>query len=56
MSYMKDLDEVDEKLLERELEDREVARSKGLCDYCGKPSSSPICKFPERHRDKRIKK
>ena len=47
---MRDLDELDEEELTAELERRAVARTAGLCDYCGRSSSTTSCKFPERHR------
>ena len=49
MSYPKDLDEYSEKELVAELNRRFVARSRGVCDYCGRPPEAPACKFPERH-------
>lgn len=48
------LDEHDEDALRAELSRRMTARAKGLCDYCGQSTPSP-CRFPERHRDPRIK-
>lgn len=56
MSYMLDLDEYDEAVLEGELRRRKGARARGVCDYCNRhPFTSP-CKERERHRDERIKK
>lgn len=49
MSYPRNLDEIDERLLRQEIERREKARAEGLCDYCGRPSTEPACRFPERH-------
>ena len=54
MSFPKDLDEYAETELQDELVNRAKARTKGVCDYCGRRPSEPVCKFPERHKDKRI--
>lgn len=50
MSYPRDLDEIDEAALVNEISRREVARDKGLCDYCGRKPRTKPCKFPERHK------
>lgn len=50
MSHPRDLDEISEPELLRELVRRDSLRGHGRCDYCGrKRSSTPICKFQERH-------
>lgn len=38
--------------LRDELERRQEARKKGLCDFCGKKASSPPCDQPDRHVDR----
>jgi hypothetical protein len=50
VSYRLDLDEYEEKDLVDEIARRRRLRMQGLCDYCERPSDSPPCKFPERHR------
>lgn len=54
MSYAKDLDEYTDGELTAELGARHVARIAGVCDYCKRPPTTPSCKFPVRHADKRI--
>lgn len=49
MSYPTGLDEHDEADLELELERRRLLRKAGCCDYCGRKSDTPPCKFPARH-------
>ena len=52
MSYPIDLDEYDETQLTDELSRRQRLRDAGMCDYCARErSTSPSCKFPERHID-----
>jgi hypothetical protein len=55
MSYPLDLDEIGEERIKLELSQREQNRAAGLCDYCNRPPSSPVCKFPRRHKDQRIR-
>lgn len=55
MSYPLDLDEMGEDRIKIELAQRERRRAAGRCDYCDRPPSSPACKFPRRHTDKRIR-
>jgi hypothetical protein len=50
MSYMKDIDEYDEDELLTELRLRAERRTRGVCDYCGRPPESPPCKERKRHR------
>jgi hypothetical protein len=50
MSYHRDLEELEESELRKELERRQTSRDLGLCDYCGRDGDTPPCKFPERHR------
>lgn len=45
-----ELDEVSEDLLRAELARRTRHRGLGLCDYCGMPSETRVCKYPDRHR------
>jgi hypothetical protein len=54
MSYPCDIDEMTEKELEEELKRRARARERGLCDYCGRKPTVPVCRMAERHRDARI--
>lgn len=49
MSYPRDLDEYTEDELRKELTRRIEARSKGNCDYCGRPGDSTPCRFDARH-------
>ena len=45
MSSLRDLDEYEDEELERELERRRRARSKGLCDYClRRMDTTPTCR------------
>lgn len=55
MSYPRDLDEFEEHELQGELERRQKLREQHKCDYCGKDTKKPICRFPDRHRDPRCK-
>ena len=51
MSYPKDLDEYEDHVLSAELRRRERQRKAGLCDYCGKPPTDPVCKVGwQRHQ------
>lgn len=49
MSYIKDLDEYTEKELLDELQHRKILQDQNLCDYCGRKSTEPVCRFPSRH-------
>jgi len=49
MSYPLDLDEYSEARLIAELTHRATLRAEGVCDYCGRNSNLPACRFPERH-------
>lgn len=49
MSYPRDLDEYLDEELRQELRRREKNRRRGQCDYCGRKSDEPPCKFPVRH-------
>jgi hypothetical protein len=56
-----DLDEVPEAELQAELVRRQQLRDAGLCDYCELPTSTPSCRFEERHnlgvsRDGKVQK
>lgn len=53
MSYPRDLDEFEEIELQKELDRRLKLRQSGRCDYCGREITTPICRFPDRHRDPR---
>lgn len=43
------LDEIPERDLLAELQLRAERRRRGQCDYCGRPSTDPACRFPDRH-------
>ncbi len=45
----KELDEYSDQELRDEINRRLGAGWKGQCDYCGRTSDTPPCKFPERH-------
>ena len=49
MSYPKDLDEYTEDQLREELARRQSLRDENLCDYCGQPGNSPLCRMRDRH-------
>jgi hypothetical protein len=49
MSYPKDLDEYDTAELRSELRRRMQLLAEGRCDYCGRPGTSDLCRFTERH-------
>jgi len=49
MGYPTELDDADEKTLKDELQRREQARARGLCDYCGRTGDTPACKHKSRH-------
>lgn len=49
MSYPRDLDEIPEEELRKEIERRQTARSEGKCDYCGRAVVESPCRFPKRH-------
>ena len=49
MSYPRGLDEYTDEELHQELSRREDARARGLCDYCGRDQSTPMCRFNQRH-------
>ena len=44
------LDECSATSLVDELKGRILRRGSGLCDYCGKASWEPTCRFHHRHR------
>jgi len=48
------LDELDEAVLLAELARRDRRRKAGVCDYCERPTSASLCRFPKRHCDSRI--
>ena len=48
------LDEYDEEELKDELVRRKNMRVNGYCDYCEHEPTEPFCKFPQRHKDRRI--
>ena len=51
MPYLRDLDEYREDELSAEIRRRAFARSKGLCDYCGRAPNTEMCKVGwQRHR------
>jgi hypothetical protein len=50
MSYPLQLDEVNERVLIRELERRAIERQNGRCDYCGRRPDEPPCKLQDRHQ------
>jgi hypothetical protein len=54
MGMVRPLDELGEELLKLELTQRAKSRAAGVCDYCGKGPTTPLCRFPRRHRDPRI--
>ena len=49
MGFPIDLDEMDEVVFVREMEDRRKLREIGSCDYCRRPSSDRPCKEKDRH-------
>ncbi|AAK94360.1 hypothetical protein Mx8p25 [Myxococcus phage Mx8] len=52
MSFPRSLDEYGDKELQQELARRAEVRERGLCDYCGRSSRAPSCKFSERHHSR----
>lgn len=54
VAHHAELDELAETALERELLNRQLARSEGRCDYCGRRPSTRPCKMTLRHHDHRI--
>lgn len=55
MSFRLDLDEMPARQLLDELASRRKMRRNGLCDYCGRAPDTPSCKFPERHKNQKVK-
>lgn len=47
-----DLEEVEERLLLKEINRRKLAREMGLCDYCNRIPTAKECRFPKRHHNK----
>lgn len=49
MTHFAMIDEYTDEALREELRLRAERRAKGLCDYCGYPTTEKPCRFPERH-------
>lgn len=49
MGYPRHLDEYTDTELKSELDRRDRARTKGVCDYCGRDPETEPCKFRLRH-------
>lgn len=54
MSYPRELEEYDDEELKAEIERRGEAAKKKLCSYCNRKITASACRFPERHKGKRV--